>query len=160
MIDNNLKYCRKELNMTQTEFGNLFGVLKGTVSNWENGYSFMPLEKLISFSNQYGYSLDFICNLSFDHEKSHYPKITDKIKIGKALHNLRKSLQLSQYEFSKKCNISQSTYSHYEIGYQLITTLNLYSICKMYHVSMDSLLNDDNKIFKSKKIMMNKNLLF
>ena len=142
MIDNNLKYCREDLKMTQTEFGDLFGVSKGTVSCWENGYSFMPLEKLISFSNQYGYSLDFICNLSHDNEKSNQIKNTDQIKIGQALRNLRKSLQLSQDEFSKKCNIPQSTYSHYEIGYKLITTLNLYSICKTYHVSMDALLSN------------------
>ena len=142
MIDNNLKYCRKNLKMTQTEFGDFFDVSKGTVSNWENGYSFMPLEKLISFSNQYGYSLDFICNLSQDHKKSNQLKNTDKMIIGKKLRTLRKSLQLSQDEFSKKCNIPQSTYSHYEIGYKLITTVNLYSICKTYHVSMDSLLSN------------------
>ncbi len=143
MIDNNLKYCREDLKMTQTEFGDLFGVSKGTVSSWENGYSFMPLEKLISFSNQYGYSLDFICNLSHDSEKSNKLKNTDKKQIGKTLRNLRKSLQLSQDEFSKKCNIPQSTYSHYEIGYKMVTTLNLYSICKTYHVSMDTLLSNN-----------------
>ena len=143
MIDNNLKYCREALKMTQTELGDLFDVSKGTVSCWENGYSFMPLEKLISFSNQYGYSMDFICNLS--HEvKTLKVKITDEKEIGKRLRNLRKSLQLSQDEFAKKCNIPQSTYSHYEIGYKMITTLNLYSICKTYHVSMDTLLSEEN----------------
>ena len=143
MIDNNLKYCREALKMTQTELGALFDVSKGTVSCWENGYSFMPLEKLISFCNQYGYSMDFICNLS--HEvKTLKIKITDAKEIGKRLRNLRKSLQLSQDEFAKKCNIPQSTYSHYEIGYKMITTLNLYSICKTYHVSMDTLLSEEN----------------
>ena len=103
----------------------------------------MPLEKLITFSNQYGYSMDFICNLSHDNKKSVQIKNTDQIKIGQALRNLRKSLQLSQDEFAKKCNIPQSTYSHYEIGYKMITTLNFYSICKTYHVSMDALLSDN-----------------
>ena len=47
MLENNLKYCREELEMTQTELGYIFGVSKGTVANWENGYSIMPLKKLI-----------------------------------------------------------------------------------------------------------------
>ena len=51
MIDSNLKYCREELEMTQTELGYIFGVSKGTVSNWENGYNVIPLKKLVKFSN-------------------------------------------------------------------------------------------------------------
>lgn len=32
MINNNLKYCREELEMTQQELGYVFGVSKNTVS--------------------------------------------------------------------------------------------------------------------------------
>ncbi|CCY46634.1 putative uncharacterized protein [Firmicutes bacterium CAG:822] len=63
MMDNNLKRCREELEMTQTELGYVFGVQKATMSNWENGYSVMPLKKLVKFSNLYGFSLDFILRL-------------------------------------------------------------------------------------------------
>ena len=37
LINNNLKHCRENLEMTQEELGYVLGVTKGTVANWENG---------------------------------------------------------------------------------------------------------------------------
>ena len=64
---------------------------------------------------------------------------------------IRINMGLTQQAFAEKCHIPQSTYSHYEIGYKLITTLNLYAICKTYNVSMDYLVGRTNnpKINKS-----------
>ncbi len=45
MITVNLKSCREEMEMTQTELGYIFGVSKATVANWENGYGIIPLKK-------------------------------------------------------------------------------------------------------------------
>lgn len=36
MVNNNIKFCRETLEMTQSELGYIFGVTKQTVSNWEN----------------------------------------------------------------------------------------------------------------------------
>ena len=155
LIGNNLKYVREELEMTQTELGYIFGVSKGTVANWENGYGIIPLKKLVKFSNYSNYSLDFICGFTRTNKK--FDKI-DKDKrnsIGIRLKDFRKSLNLSQSEFAKSCHIPQSTYSHYEIGYKLITTLNLYTICKTYNISMDYLfgrLNNSNINEKEKVV--------
>ena len=69
----------------------------------------------------------------------------NKEKIGKILKEFRKNLDLSQQKFSDVCHIPQSTYSHYEIGYKLITTFNLYTISKTYNVSLDYLVGrNDN----------------
>ena len=51
MLDNKLKRCREELEMTQKELGEIFDVQKSTISNWENGYDIIPLKKLVKFSN-------------------------------------------------------------------------------------------------------------
>lgn len=64
------------------------------------------------------------------------------------LKDLRDSLNLSQQKFANKCGISQTTYSHYETGLNLITTLNAYAICKTYNISMDYLVGRT----KNKKI--------
>ena len=145
MMESNLKFCREELEMTQTELGYIFGVSKGTVANWENGYSVIPLRHLIKFSNYSDFSLDYICGFTRSNKK--LPKIEklNKDKIGNVLKELRTSLDLTQHRFSEKCHIPQSTYSHYEIGYKMITTLNLYSICKTYNVSMDYIVGRTNK---------------
>ena len=90
MLENNLKYCRNELEMTQSELGYVFGVNKATVSNWENGYDIIPLNKLIKFCNLYNYSIDFVVGLT--RKNKIYPKIEklDKVLVGKKLRKLRR----------------------------------------------------------------------
>ena len=140
MIDNNLKYCREELEMTQTELGNIFGVSNSTVRGWENAYDTIPLRKLVKFCNQFNYSIDYVLNLT--RENKHYSKIEklDKVVIGKKLKSLREKLGLTQQKIADECSISRATYCHYEIGMNLITTLTLYTICKNHKISMDSFL--------------------
>lgn len=130
MLDNNLKFAREELEMTQEELGYVFGVKKATISNWENGYDIIPLNKLIKFCNLYDFSFDFI--VGFTRENKSYPKILkiDKFETGSKLRNLRKELGLTQQEIADECSISHATYCHYELGINLISTLTLYTICK------------------------------
>ena len=145
MLDNNLKYAREDLEMTQEELGYVFGVKKATISNWENGYDIIPLNKLIKFCNLYDYSLDFI--IGFTRENKIYPKLdkVDKVKIGKKLKDLRKNLGLTQEQIANECSISRATYCHYELGMNLVSTLTLYTICKNHKISMDSLLRQQKK---------------
>ena len=53
MLNNNLKYCREELEMTQEELGFVFGVSRKTVTGWETNQDPMPLPKMVKFSNLY-----------------------------------------------------------------------------------------------------------
>ena len=149
MIDNNLKYCREELEMTQEELGYVFGVSKNTVSGWENAHDTMPFNKLIKFCNMYDYSLDFVCGLIRKNIK--YGKFeTDKVKISKKLKELRTKLNLSQQALADNCNFSQATYSTYETGKYLINTITIYTICKTYNVSMDWLVGRTKNSMKLK----------
>ncbi len=148
MIKNNLKYCREELEMTQKELGYVFGVSRYTVHGWENGHDTMPLNKLVKFCNLYGYSLDFVCNLS--KQKIKHSKIDlNKYAIAEKLKNLRKELNLSQSKLADECNISQTTYSGYETGKYLINTITLYTICKKYNVSMEYILGQKENEYVS-----------
>lgn len=144
MIDNNLKYCREELEMTQGELGYVFGVSRKTISGWETSSNIIPFSKLIKFCNLYDYSLDFVMGLTRNNNRNNAKIKTNKNLIGLRLKDLRNSLNLSQEKFANKCGISQTTYSHYETGFNLITTTNAYSICKTYNVSMDWLVGRIN----------------
>ena len=73
MFDNNRRYCRGELEMTQAELGYIFGVSDSAVRSWETAHDSIPLPKLIKFCNMYDYSLDFVCGL-----------IRNNIKYGKS----------------------------------------------------------------------------
>ena len=132
MINNNLKWCREELEMTQEELGYVFGVSRKTISGWETASDPIPFNKLIKFCNLYHYSLDFVLGLTRNNDKNNIEIKVDKKKIGNKLKELRKSLNLSQQKFASKCGLSQTTYSHYETGFNLITTMTAYSICKTY----------------------------
>ena len=135
LINNNLKDCREELEITQEELGKALGVSRKTVTGWENNYDTMPLRKMVQFSNLYKYSLDYITGLS---SKNEYQKIDklDKKKIGNSLKLIRTKLKLTQQQIADECMISQTTYSNYETGQYLITTLTLYTICYNHNLSI------------------------
>ena len=140
MFNNNLKEARENLEMTQKELGYVFGVHETTVSGWETGKDNIPLTKLVRFCNLYNYSLDFI--VEFDRKNKQYNREIklDKKKIGSKLKIIRKKLNLTQQQIADECGISQTTYSNYELGINLINTLTLYTICKNHKISMDSFL--------------------
>ena len=141
MLNNNLKYCRESLEMTQTELGNIFGVSKQTVANWENSNDIIPLKKLVKFCNMFNYSIDYVMGLKNKNED--YEKININLEIiGSNLKKLRKSLKLTQSMIAKECAISQTAYSNYELGITLITTLTLYTICKNHHIFMETILSN------------------
>lgn len=144
MIDNNLKFCREEMEMTQEELGYIFGVSRKTISGWETSSNIIPFSKLIKFCNLYDYSLDFVMGLTRRNNRNNAKIKTNKNLIGKKLKELRNNFNLSQEKFAKKCGLSQTTYSHYETGFNLITTTNAYSICKTYNVSIDWLVGRTN----------------
>lgn len=135
LINNNLKNCREELEITQEELGRILSVSRKTVTGWENNYDTMPLSKLVKFSNLYNYSLDYVLGLS---PKNDYQKIDklDKRKIGNNLKAIRTELNLTQQQIADECMISQTTYSNYETGQYLITTLTLYTICYKHNLSI------------------------
>lgn len=139
MVDNNLKYAREELEMTQKELGYVFGVSQSTVAGWENAIDVIPFNKLIRFCSLYNYSLDFICG--FTRKNIEYGSFkTDKLKIGINLKLLREKLNLTQQQIADDCGFFKSTYSNYEVGRYLINTITIYSICKTYNISMDYLI--------------------
>lgn len=140
MINNNLKFCRESLEMTQKELGYVFGVAESTVSGWENNNDIMPLTKLVKFCDLYGFSLDYVTGLTrYNYTYSKINKL-DKNKIGNNLKKIRTNLKLTQSKIAKECMISQTTYSNYELGIRLITTLSLYTLCKNHKLSMDEVI--------------------
>lgn len=57
-IGNQIATIRKEQQLTQEKFGELFHVTRQTVSNWENEKSYPDLQTLVDISNRFNISLD------------------------------------------------------------------------------------------------------
>lgn len=140
MIENNLKFIREDMEMTQKELGYVFGVHETTVSGWETGKDIIPLPKLIKFSNLSKHSIDYILKLKKYNTEYLEIKKADKILVGKNLKKIRKELKLTQQELADVCSISQTTYSNYELGNYLINTFCIYTIAKKYKLSIDKIL--------------------
>lgn len=139
ILTNNIKYCREELEMTQDELGYIFGVKGTTVSGWENNNDTMPLPKMVKFANMYHYSLDYITGLTRKNEYIPIKKL-DKKEIGARLKDIRKKLGLTQKQIANECMITQQSYSLYENGKTLVTSLVLYTICYNHKLSIDKIL--------------------
>ena len=139
MINNNIKYIREELEMTQEELGLVFGVTGATVSGWENNNDTMPLPKMVKLANMYHYSLDYITGLSRKNDYSLIKKL-DKKEVGAKLKVIRQKLGLTQKQLADECMITQQSYSLYENGKTLVTSLVLYTICYNHKLSMDKIL--------------------
>ncbi len=139
ILTNNIKYCREELEMTQEELGYVFGVKGTTVSGWENNNDTMPLPKMVKFANMYHYSLDYITGLSRKNEYTPIKKL-DKKEIGTKLKDIREKLGLTQKQIANECMITQQSYSLYENGKTLVTSLVLYTICYNHKLSIDNIL--------------------
>lgn len=139
MYENNFKYIREYMEMTQKELGSVFNVAESTYSGWETGRDVIPLKHLYKFSLKYGYSMDYLLKLNSENVK--YDKIDsiDRKMVGEKLKMIRKDLNLTQQQIADECMISQTTYSNYELGNNLISTMSLYTICKNHNISMDSI---------------------
>lgn len=61
-------------------------------------------------------------------------------KIYRRIRDLREDADLTQTQLSKKLNISQRAYSHYENGTRDIPVNILVALADFYHVSVDYLL--------------------
>lgn len=144
MYDNNLKYIRENLEMTQKELGVVFGVDESTYRGWETGKDIIPLRHLIRFSNLYEVSIDYLLKLSATNTLYEKYKI-NKEYVGSKLKEVRKKLNLTQSKIAQECMISQTTYSNYEKGYYLVSTITLYTICKKHNISIDNLLGRKKK---------------
>lgn len=74
-IGNQISAIRKEHQLTQEKFGELFHVTRQTVSNWENEKTYPDLQTLIDISDRFEISLDTLLKedlkmvKAIDHER-------------------------------------------------------------------------------------------
>lgn len=63
------------------------------------------------------------------------------------LRQLREACGLRKRDVSQKTGISESSISRYESGKRNPSTELLYKLCKLYKVSMDEILKEDESVF-------------
>lgn len=140
MVIKNFKYSREELDLKQKDIAELFNVHFSTVSGWETGKDTIPIERLVDYANHFNYSLDYLFGIIKSNE-SYAPLKLDLNVIAKNLRKIRKKNNLTQEQLAKKMNTTQASYSHYENATNMIPTIFLYNLTKIYKpFSIDALL--------------------
>ena len=142
MYSKRLKNLREEpINfIRQKEIAKLLDIHVSDYSQYEGEASIIPLIHLNRICNYFNVSLDYIFEFTTQRNYQNIKENIDLEKIGKRIRNLRLTSNLTQEAFAKKINIKQTTISKYERKNRIISTKNLYIICKIYHISADYLL--------------------
>lgn len=140
LIIKNLRESRELLDIKQKDIAELFKVNFSTVSGWETGKDTIPIKRLIAYANHFNYSLDYLFGLT-RHNIEYLPLKIDLEVIAKNLRIIRKKNKLTQAQLAKKMNTTQASYSHYENATNIIPTVFLYNLTKIYKpFSIDELL--------------------
>ena len=68
-IGERIKTLRKNAGLTQSEFGDLFGIVKSTVSSYEHGNSFPDDDIKVAICKHFNVSLDYLLGISDEKQK-------------------------------------------------------------------------------------------
>lgn len=131
MIIKNFRASREDLDLKQKDIAEFFELHYTTISGWETGKDTIPIERLISYANEYNLSLDYLFGIISKNEK-YYPIDLDLIQLAHNLTELRLQNKFTQTVVAKKLNTTQAAYSHYETATNIIPTTFIYGLTKIY----------------------------
>ena len=134
-----LKTIRADKNLTQNDIAEILNISRSAYKDYETQIKIIPIKHLVTLSNYYDISIDYILGISNINKYSEKKEI-DKIEAGNRLKELRKENQLTQKKLAEILNTTFSNIAFYEKGRNLIATPFLYMICKKYKISADYLL--------------------
>ena len=140
MMFEKLKELRDYEAKTQKETAKFLNVTRATYAGWECGKDIIPLKKLNELANIYDVTLDYLVGLTEKPENRNEKITIDTKAVSENIKMLRLSHKLTQKEFAKKLNTSQSNIHNYENGKSLITTMYAIELAKNYNYSLDQLI--------------------
>lgn len=144
-----LKKLRESHKLTQEQLASTLNISRKTYNHYEVGEKIIPIKHLITLSEYFNVSIDYILGLS---NIKHYSNVSkaDKFKAGERLKEFRKEYKLTQVKLASILNTTFSSIAFNEKGRNLIATPFLYTICQKYHISADYLLGkiDNPKYLK------------
>lgn len=77
-----LYFLRESKDMTQKQMGNILGVSRTAISQWENNKEIIPLDKLNIYANYFNVSLDYIVVITNNKKCSNKNDNIDKTIVG------------------------------------------------------------------------------
>lgn len=146
-----LRNLRENNNLTQQDISNLLEFKNSdTYGQFEREDTIIPIVHLNKLCNYFDCSIDYLFKLSNSKKYQNNKNEINKKLSASRLKTLRKECGLTQINLAKLISCNHSAISKYESQKNIISTLNLYIICKKYHISADYLLGktDEPKYLK------------
>lgn len=84
-LGSNIQKIRKEAQLSQEEFAEIFHVSRQTISNWENAKSYPDLETIVKISDRFHISLDVLLKEDLIMVKTFDNEIKSTRKYARAL---------------------------------------------------------------------------
>ncbi len=140
MYYNKLRTLRNDLGLNQKELAQKVGLDNTLYNKYENDYNTIPLKHLMTLSNYFNVSLDYMFCFTDVVQYERIKKDVNQNSVGIRLKEFRKENKITQEKLANYLKTSRSVIADYERGRFLISTSFLYDICKRYKISADYLL--------------------
>ena len=145
-----LKDIRESLDLTQNDVAKNLDITRANYSMWEIEKLNIPLLKYNNFCNRYGYSMDYVANLTNNSDIKHITfKRIDEQKLSERLSIMENMLNLSASAIANMLGIGESTYYDYKNPKHpsTIQTLYLKHLAKETGFSMDWIVGRSDEMY-------------
>lgn len=143
MLGKRINELRKSSGMTQEEFGKKLGVIKQTVSSWENDLSEPNHAATIAIAKLFGVTTDYLLGAEGDAMGTEEKINEIAQRVGRNIRSIREQAGLSQDEFAEGFSVKQPTVANWEIGKRQPDLNMLIQIAQFGGTSLDDLATKD-----------------
>lgn len=116
MLGKRINELRKSSGMTQEEFGKKLGVIKQTVSSWENDLSEPNHAATIAIAKLFGVTTDYLLGAEGDTMGTEETINEITQRVGRNIRSIREQAGLSQREFAEGFGVSAGAVGMWETG--------------------------------------------
>ena len=116
MIGKRINELRKSSGMTQEELGKKLGVIKQTVSSWENDSSEPNHAATIALAKLFGVTTDYLLGAEGDAMGTEEKINEIAQRVGRNIRSIREQAGLSQREFAEGFGVSAGAVGMWETG--------------------------------------------
>lgn len=143
MLGKRINELRKSSGMTQEEFGKKLGVIKQTVSSWENDLSEPNHAATIAIAKLFGVTTDYLLGVEGDAMGTEEKINEIAQRVGRNIRSIREQAGLSQDEFAEGFSVKQPTVANWETGKRQPDLNMLIQIAQFGGTSLDDLVTKD-----------------
>lgn len=116
MLGKRINELRKSSGMTQEEFGKKLGVIKQTVSSWENDLSEPNHAATIAIAKLFGVTTDYLLGAEGDAMGTEEKINEIAQRVGRNIRSIREQAGLSQKDFAEGFGVSAGAVGMWETG--------------------------------------------